>query len=367
LTWKGEAGLTERSGGDKSIADLRKAVFWGASSVLISSLTILLIFRLTGNKAPLADILRVGLGTLAVAAAMVVASWLVDGLRLLVLARAMGGPLSYLEAVRISVTGAFMAGVTPSDTGGEPLKVYYLHRNGMSIGQATASVTLVAMLHTTTRFLLWLLVPLAAFFLGFSWQFTTAVKVTLTFGLLLYLLFMALLVASTLRPEAVVHLAVWLFGTKLASRFVSPGLLTKVESAVRRVAEDFREGMMKFRTKGSRVVIALALSLLYWVVVMSVPVFLLREMGSQASTFQIFSLSMTVYLVMAYMPTPGASGGAEVGSAIFFSPFLPARVLGTFVVVWRVVTYYFTLAIGGALVVLDTLVHSYRRIKLQSP
>jgi uncharacterized protein (TIRG00374 family) len=359
--------VAERSGEEKPVSDLRRALFWGGLSVAISVTTIVLIFRLTENHAPLADLLRVGLGTLLVAAVMVITSWVVDGWRLWVLAKAMGGSVSFVEAVRISLTGAFMAGITPFDTGGEPLKVYYLHRSGMSVGQATATITLAAMLHATTRFLLWLVVPLVAFFLGFSWQFTTVVKVTLTLGLIVYLFFMFLLLASTLWPNTVVSFAVWLFNRRVVKRFVSPDLLGKIEGRVRGVAEDFREGMMKFASKGTQAVYALLLSIVYWLVVISVPMFLLREMGSTASAFQIFSLSMTVYLVMAYMPTPGASGGAEVGSAIFFSPFLPARVLGTFVIVWRVLTYYLTLVAGGALVVLDTLAHSYRKIKLQAP
>jgi len=358
---------TERSGEDRPVTDLRRTLFWGLSSVGLSVLTILAIVFLIHGRVSIGDVLRVGLGTVLTAACMVALSWMVDGLRLFVLARAMGGRLSYLESVRISVAGAFMAGVTPSYTGGEPLKVYYLHRNGMSIGQATASVTLVAMLHTTTRFLLWLLMPLVAFALGLSYQFTAPVKVTLGFGLLVYLLFMALLAASTIWPEAVVKFVVRLFSTALVKRYVSSDVLPKVENTVRRVAQDFREAMMTFRTRGSRVALALVLSLIYWVVLISVPVFLLRKMDSDISAFQVFSLSMTVYLVMAYVPTPGASGGAEAGTAVFFSPFLPARVLGTFVVVWRAVTYYFTLLIGGTLVLLDTLTHSYKRVKLQSP
>ena len=359
--------MAERSGEGRSMSDVRRALVWGLSSVAISVATIIAIFHYTGSQNPLRDVLRVGGGTLAIAVVMVAGSWLVDGMRLWTLARTMGGSISYLESVRISIAGAFMSGVTPSDTGGEALKVYYLHRDGMSIGQATATVTLVAMLHATTRFLLWLVVPLIAFFLGFSLQFTATVKVALTFGLLLYVFFMSLLIASTLWPGVVVRTAVWLFNTPLVRRLAAPDLLQKIESTVRRVAEDFREGMMRFRTKRAQVIFAFALSALYWVVVISVPVFLLRAMGSKASSFQIFSLSMTVYLVMAYVPTPGASGGAEIGSALFFAPFLPARVLGTFVVVWRVVTYYFTLLIGGILVVGDTLKHSLRKTKLQSP
>lgn len=168
--------MAERSEEGKPLGDLRRVLWWGGLSVAISLGTILVIFRLTENENPFTDLLRVSIGTLIVAVVMVMASWLVDGWRLWVLAKAMGGSISFVEAVRISVTGAFMAGVTPSDTGGEPLKVYYLHRDGMSIGQATATITLIAMLHATTRFLLWLLVPLLAFALGLSMQFTPAIR-----------------------------------------------------------------------------------------------------------------------------------------------------------------------------------------------
>jgi uncharacterized protein (TIRG00374 family) len=209
--------------------------------------------------------------------------------------------------------------------------------------------------------------PLLALLFGLTWEFTPVVKAALTLGLSLYLVFMSFLVASTLWPTTIVALAVRVLNTSLARRFASPGLLRKIEATVRRVAEDFRDGMMRLRRKGVQVGLALALSVLYWIVVVSVPVLMVRRMGSQASSFQIFTLSMTVYLVMAYIPTPGASGGAEAGSAIFFAPFLPARVLAAFVVSWRLVTYYFTLLVGGVLVAVDTLSRSLHKTKLQSP
>ena len=51
------------------------------------------------------------------------------------------------------------------------------------------------------------------------------------------------------------------------------------------------------------------------------------------------------------MPTPGASGFAELGFAELFSLIVPHGLLGLAVALWRFATYYFTLAVGGALVV----------------
>ncbi len=346
--------------------DPKRVLFWGAVSVVVSGLCLFFILRWTENKHFLGGIFQVGLKTLCLAGGLVVASWLADGLRMLVLAKAMGGNLSAAEAVRISVMGSFMAGVTPFDTGGEPLKVFFLHKRGMGIGQATAAVALAAVFHATTRFLLWAMLPLAAFAFGFQWKMGPGMKVTLCIGLFFYVSLMAFLFLAALLPNWVSGAAQWLCKRKIVKRVVSPEFIDKLVGRVESAAREFRTGIVAFRSKRTSALIALFLSTLYWAFVITVPVLILRGMGSGLSLLQIVPLSMTVYLVMACMPTPGASGGAEVGSALFFSPFLPGKILGTFVVVWRLVTYYFTLLVGGGLIAAETLSWSLRKTNLQS-
>ncbi len=347
--------------------NLKKAFIWGGISLAISGVCLLLVLRFTQSQNVLGDIFQVGLKTMTLAAGLVVASWFSDGLRMSVLSRAMGGDIGVSDAMRISMMGSFMAGVTPFDTGGEPLKVYFLHRKGMSVGQATATVTLAAVFHATTRFFLWALLPVAGLIMGFSWQLGSGARLVLGFGVFVYLLFLALLVTATVFPKSVSLAAQWVCDRKVLRKFLSPERLEKFVRKINSAAYDFKTSLVAFKSKKGSAVLAFLLSLLYWAFVISVPVFLLQKMGSGLSTIQVVSLSMTVYLVMAYVPTPGASGGAEMGSAICFSPFLPSRILGTFVVVWRLVTYYFTLAIGGGFIAAETISWSLRKTDFSSP
>lgn len=345
----------------RSLASGRTILLGASVSLTLSAACVVLLVYFTGGRSIWHDLLRLGLGTVVTTVSMVAASWAIDALRLMVLASTMGGRVSFWDALKITVMGAFMAGVTPFDTGGEPLKIYFLHKRGMSIGQATAAVALSAMLHATTRFLLWVIMPLLAFALGLSWTFSPAVKATLTLGLGVYVFFMILLALSTLWPDAVVNAVSRICEHSLVKRLVRRDAVERITARVRTAAIDFREGILRFRNNGIQATIALALSFFYWIAVISVPVFLLKRLGSDASTLQAFYLSMTVYLIMAYVPTPGASGGAEVGSAIFFSQVMPARLVGTFVVAWRFLTYYLTLIVGGGLVALETFAWSLRR------
>jgi len=350
--------VSENRNDEKPVANIRTITVGAALSLVISFSCLLLVLRFTRSENVWRDLLQVGFKTLSLSLGLVVMSWLVDALRLQILASALTKSVSLWDAFKISVMGSFMAGVTPFDTGGEPLKVYFLHRQGLSIGESTAVVTLSAFLHATFRLVLWLLVPVVMLVSGISWKLTAAVKVTLSFGLGVYLAFLGLIAVVTLWPQSVETLASRLCGSKALRRFLKPSSAEAIIRKVSVIAGDFREGLRRVKQRGGHAAVASFLSLAYWLLIMSVPVFLLRGMGTKYSAIEVFSVSMTVYLVMAYMPTPGASGGAEVGSALFFAPLIPAKVLGIFVVAWRFVTYY------GSMVAVEALLGTLRKSNL---
>ncbi|QUL98765.1 MAG: flippase-like domain-containing protein [Candidatus Fermentithermobacillus carboniphilus] len=343
--------------------NFRKILFGALVSLLLSGSCLLLVFHYTRTENVFADVLAVSFRTLALSLVLVVASWLVDAWRLRVLASAMGRKIRFWDAFKITVMGSFMAGVTPFDTGGEPLKVYYLHREGLSIGESTAVVALSAFLHATSRLLLWVFVPVLMLLTGLKWQLNPVVGRTLSVGVIVYLFFLGLLVTVTIWPEFAEIVATFICRQRVFRRLIPQTAVDKVLEKVRISARDFRDGVRRVKARGAYAFLASVLSLAYWLLVVSVPVFLLRGLGSDLPYLQVFSVTMTVYLVMAYVPTPGASGGAEAGSALFFSSLLPARVLGVFVFLWRVVTYYVTLAVGGSVVALETISWSLGKIR----
>jgi len=58
------------------------------------------------------------------------------------------------------------------------------------------------------------------------------------------------------------------------------------------------------------------------------------------------------YLAAAYAPTPGSSGAAELSLAALFGSIVPFPLLGVFVLLWRSITYYLTLIVGGVTLLL---------------
>jgi uncharacterized protein (TIRG00374 family) len=61
---------------------------------------------------------------------------------------------------------------------------------------------------------------------------------------------------------------------------------------------------------------------------------------------QSFVAQIIIAIIMMIPLTPGGSGIAEVSATSLYGLFVPAAIVGVFVVLWRVVFYYFHLVIG---------------------
>lgn len=75
-----------------------------------------------------------------------------------------------------------------------------------------------------------------------------------------------------------------------------------------------------------------------------------QSLNLNVSFIQIFDfigICSFVYMITAFVPIPGASGGSEGVYYMLFSPILGAVGTPTTLLVWRFVTYYLGLIIGG--------------------
>lgn len=54
-----------------------------------------------------------------------------------------------------------------------------------------------------------------------------------------------------------------------------------------------------------------------------------------------------VSMVSAFVPLPGASGGAEGSFVLFFSAFFQNSTVIPAMVIWRTCTYYLNIQVGG--------------------
>ena len=79
-----------------------------------------------------------------------------------------------------------------------------------------------------------------------------------------------------------------------------------------------------------------------------VPYLIYRTFGfSDVGPDVMVAAQAYVSMVSAFVPLPGASGGAEGSFLLFFGPFFPTGTLLPATVLWRMLTYYMSLPMGA--------------------
>lgn len=306
------------------------AIAVGAAVVLIA---------LTASRQTLEGLGQVRWQWLAVTAGLWLAATLADGMRLAVLSRSSDHPMTARLSIEILLVGYFMAAVTPFQVGGLPLQLYIMNGWGIPPGRASAILLARGVMFYA---LLFAVAPVVALSMGVS---TALLKVMASYILVIVAGGAALVLAGAFFPK---RLAAW--QARLAAR---PGQTRTVRLLARSIGEFLHlvDGLKLYlQVRNLRyLLVALALTLVYGVAYFAMSGSLLYGLGIRADFPRVVGLNVILTAVLLFMPTPGAGGVAEAGAAALYSMICPKHMLGVFVVVWRVFSFYLGAIIGGLL------------------
>jgi uncharacterized protein (TIRG00374 family) len=88
-------------------------------------------------------------------------------------------------------------------------------------------------------------------------------------------------------------------------------------------------------------------TLLYWVSEIITASLILIGLGQPPLFLESFVIQLILAILMMMPLTPGSSGIAEVGAySMYVLVGVPTAVAGIFVLIWRIVLYYFNIALG---------------------
>lgn len=98
-----------------------------------------------------------------------------------------------------------------------------------------------------------------------------------------------------------------------------------------------------------RMVFSFAVLLVQWMAKFSVLIVILHAFNIDFEAIQIYIRQWVIFVTMLFIPTPGASGGAEASFLLIFGKSIPSDIAYLVVSVWRLFTYYFILLMAAIL------------------
>ncbi len=319
---------------------------WVTTSILISIISIAVVLFLTLDKTTISVVREIKPVYILAAFGIHILSFILWGLRIQVMTSALGYKISLTRAYEIVVSGTFVAALTPSSIGGEPLRIVLLGQDKMPVGKATAVILGERILDAA---LMLLAVPFALYL--FSGILSDSrLKLVIMLGGLCSLATLILMLYALMRPQyvkpAVNGLVAWLI-RHFSDRKIGDKLQRLSESIDREI-DEFHESIYLFATEArTGLLYGIVYTVLYWIVDFSSLPAVLMGLNQPPSVLFCFAAQALLLIITVAPLTPGSSGVAELAGATLFSVFMPAGIIGIAVTGWRAFTFYTNILVGG--------------------
>jgi len=308
-------------------------------SISILVLVFLIIFFLTFEKRTIEALLHLKAINLIYLLLTALAALFFDSLTIHILSRTAKPVVSIPQAVRIILGGYFAGAVTPFQAGTFPLQVYLFTDYGIRPGRASSILFYRSALPYLTAIII---APIVALRLGMTshWAFTPLV----VYFSLLFLVFVFLFILAIFKPKT---LRRFLYG--LRRRYPK---LKKITSFLLKELKEFRSGVRIYFNRKNIIyfIMAIVTANLFLLFLLLVSPLTLAAFGISKVYLRAMGIQLLLRSVLLYIPTPGATGVAEAGGLIFFAAVCPRFLLGIFVLIYRMFTFYIYVIIGGILI-----------------
>ena len=255
----------------------------------------------------------------------------------------LGYRIGFFYSLNLVFANLLAAAVTPAQAGGEPVRIHELYKADVPLGDATAIVIMERVLDGVA------LAALAAFsmiVLTDQWKSLGTVSEVMVYVTWIFVAgCIFLFYLAVRRPDMVKRVVsrCTLFLTKTWENKRVEELLTRADKEI----DNFQSATIRFvHTAKGGLLWGMLFTLLYWVSEIITASLILVGLGQPPLILESFVIQLILAILMMMPLTPGSSGIAEVGATSMYALFIPASIVGIFVVIWRVVLYYFNIALG---------------------
>ena len=266
-------------------------------------------------------------------------------LRIKLMCWSLGYHVPFFHSVNLICANMLVAAVTPSQVGGEAVRVYELYKSDVPTADATAVVLMERVfdgivLGIGTIIGVYLLEKLLRHFV--IPDVSGGLCSCATFFCMGAFFFWAVLVRRRRGKK--------FFFTKALGFFPRRWDSQRIERLLGMLDENIDRFYVTIGHFGGRSKVGMALGLLmtvaFWVSVFVIASVLMVGLGLEPMFLISFIFQLLIAMIMMIPLTPGGVGVAEVSIAAFYSIIIPLPLVGVFVLLWRLILYYFNVVVG---------------------
>lgn len=327
---------------------------------VLSLIALAVIIGLTSERKTWTELFQFDHRYLLPLLAVIFLRWYFDGLSLKTLVnKGSAANISVLKAVEIKLKSTFVSTVMPMLLSSVTVQTYLLYKEKISLSEGFAISSLRAVLPI---FLFMLFVPLL-FFIGpqverdkFFVKFVSVASIPIILSLFFFVLALFL-------PNWIKKIVSSLITLLLKIRILKTDAFQKARSFIFNEIDDLSVVLKYYLSQKKRILflseICIAISFLMEFAVASL---LLLGLRLKLSLVNSLLIQWPIKSILYFAPTPGGSGFNEFSYMGFFSIYAPQYLVGMSVFIWRFLTAYLWVIVGGIILIRSSMKGKSSRI-----
>lgn len=253
---------------------------------------------------------------------------------------------SFLSCTKLMVIAMFFNAITPFSSGGQPFEMYLLKKEGVKVSD---SANALLQNFITYQFALIFIGTIAIILNNTLHIFPDGniLKNVVLIGYIINLLVMSLIIffsrAKKINTKVFNKLFDFIFHFKFIKNREEKKL--KAEKAL----DDFYNSTAIMKDNFKNTIFSFIFNLCSLICLYLIPLFVLYSLGeyNKISIIRSIVLSGYTFLIGSFVPIPGGTGGLEYGFMDFFGVFITGGLLSSSMLIWRLITYYLGILVGG--------------------
>lgn len=322
----------------------RKNIISAIIFILLAGLTFYVIFK--GNDmGEVVETVRT-LQPIYLCAAVATAFFFVsaEGLMICYLLRALNYRTSVATCVKYSFVGFFFSGITPSATGGQPMQLYYMQKEGHKVSDSSVVLMTVAVIY---KFVLVVMgIGILIFYYGPLKDYLKGYLYLYYLGLFLNTLLVVVLLFIMVSPRCFKGIVIG--GEKLLKKLrilKNSGERTK---KLIEMADQYHEAVLFFLGHKRKIYAVIAFTVVQRCSVFFLTWLIYRGLGLEGvDAITVMSLQASIYIAVDMLPLPGAQGITEMMYKTAFSQVFTGASLAASMCITRGLNFYMVLIVSA--------------------
>ncbi|MBR1539587.1 MAG: flippase-like domain-containing protein [Clostridia bacterium] len=259
----------------------------------------------------------------------------------------LGEKSTFFRNFRYTLIGFFFSSITPAASGGQPMEIYYMSRDGLNV----ANSTLALLINLTSMQIATISIGIISVIFNFQYM-NVALIIFFIIGILLNASALALLIISICSKRV----TNWLIGVAIKiMNFFKVKNMEKKQEWINSELAKYQANAVYVKTHKKMIFKTILTTYIQFLIYYSVPYWIYRSFGyNQCNIFEVLSMQAVLFATVSGIPSPGAVGVSEGGFLELFKKFYPKEQIASSMLLCRGVNFYLFVIISLIIVMISS-------------